>query len=500
MRVLLDTNIIIDRENPKQAAADVAEVFRCLDRLHAEKFIHPSLINEISKYGKKDEVRILLAKLEAYELIKSPPILPESFLSSIGDANALKSSNDYVDDEMLFQIFDQRIDALITEDRGIHLKAKALNIRSKVYYIEQFLGFYYKENPELIEYKVLAVKKGYFSDVDVKDAFFDSFRMDYSDFNIWFKTKSNEPAYYCKNEEGKILGFLYLKTETESENYSHFSSKFLPKKRLKIGTFKVLSCGFRLGERFMKIVFDNAIERNVEEIYVTIFDSREELKALIKLFLRWGFCIYCTNMETNELVLVKKMKNYAAAQNPMYNFPNLKSERNYWFLPIEQSFHTDLFPDSFLRNENLEDLVSNKAHRYAIQKIYISWAGKKQAASGDLVFIYRKGTPFRAVYTGVVSTICVLDSIVCPQSEEDLLFLCKNRSVFTIEQLRDMWSLYRENLKIIKLLFYKTMRSKVILKDLWDNNIVQCPNGPRPFDRIENKNAEKILQLAETLL
>lgn len=500
MRVLLDTNIIIDRENPKQAAADVAEVFRCLDRLHAEKFIHPSLIKEISKYGKKDEVEILLAKLKAYELIKSPPELPESFLSSVGDEKILKSSNNYVDDEMLFQVFDNRIDALITEDRGIHLKAKALNIRSKVYYIEQFLGFYYKENPELIEYKVLAVKKGYFSDVDIDDAFFDSFRKDYLDFNLWFKTKSNEPAYYCKNEEGKILGFLYLKTETEKESYSHFSSRFLPKKRLKIGTFKVLSSGFRLGERFMKIVFDNAIERNVEEIYVTIFNSREELKTLIDLFLRWGFCINCTNMKTNELVLVKKMKGYVDDQNPMYNFPNLNNERHYWFLPIEQSFHTDLFPDSFLRNENLEDLVSNKAHRYAIQKIYISWAGKKQAASGDLVFIYRNGTPFKAAYTGVISTVCVLDSIVCPQSEEELLFLCKNRSVFTIEQLIKMWRSHREHLMIIKLLFYKTMKSKVILKNLWDNNIVQCPNGPRPFDKIESKNAEKILELANTTL
>jgi hypothetical protein len=33
---------------------------------------------------------------------------------------------------------------------------------------------------------------------------------------------------------------------------------FEMKRRLKIGTFKVNSTGFRLGERFLKIIFDTA--------------------------------------------------------------------------------------------------------------------------------------------------------------------------------------------------------------------------------------------------
>ena len=62
-----------------------------------------------------------------------------------------------------------------------------------------------------------------------------------------------------------------MKTENENENYSNIFPAFQPKKRLKVGTFKVESTGFRLGERFIKIIFDNAIVRNVEEIYVTLF-------------------------------------------------------------------------------------------------------------------------------------------------------------------------------------------------------------------------------------
>ena len=36
-----------------------------------------------------------------------------------------------------------------------------------------------------------------------------------------------------------ILGFLYLKTEDESENYSDITPVFKPMRRLKVGTFKV---------------------------------------------------------------------------------------------------------------------------------------------------------------------------------------------------------------------------------------------------------------------
>jgi hypothetical protein len=72
-------------------------------------------------------------------------------------------------------------------------------------------------------------------------------------------------------------------------SYSDIEPRFVPKRRLKIGTFKVIANGFKLGERFLKIVFDNAMKRNVEEIYVTIFDRTEDQQRLINLMKEWGF-------------------------------------------------------------------------------------------------------------------------------------------------------------------------------------------------------------------
>ena len=80
-----------------------------------------------------------------------------------------------------------------------------------------------------------------------------------------------------------LLSFLYLKVEDENESYMDITPMFSPKKRLKIGTFKVISNGFRLGERFIKIIFDNALKNHVQEIYVTIYDKRPEQRRLIEL-------------------------------------------------------------------------------------------------------------------------------------------------------------------------------------------------------------------------
>ncbi len=81
---------------------------------------------------------------------------------------------------------------------------------------------------------------------------------------------------------------MYLKTEGSDENYSDIDPMFSKKKRLKVGTFKVVSNGVRLGERFLKIIFDNAILNQVEEIYVTIFGRTEEQQRLIGLMEDWA--------------------------------------------------------------------------------------------------------------------------------------------------------------------------------------------------------------------
>jgi len=93
-------------------------------------------------------------------------------------------------------------------------------------------------------------------------------------------------AFLAIDDNKKLYGFLYFKIEDKKEDYSNFSPSLPPKKRLKIGTFKVESepKGQKMGERFLGFVFDNAKECKVDEIYVTIFDEREYTQGLIAIF------------------------------------------------------------------------------------------------------------------------------------------------------------------------------------------------------------------------
>lgn len=498
MKALLDTNIIIHRENIKVTNYSIGSLYHWLDCLHYEKMIHPYSVDELRKYQNEQMQDLYDAKLSAYTTIHSIASQTDEFKMLLADTP--KTENDRIDNQLLCEVYCKRVDILITEDRRMRAKAEKLGIADKVFTINSFITKASNENPALVDYKALSVKKVYFGDVDISSSFFDTFRVAYKGFNNWFAKKSNDEAYLCRDDKNDILGFLYLKTEYEDENYSDIVPAFSPKKRLKIGTFKVEASGFRLGERFIKIIFDNAIERKVDEIYVTLFTDRPELLALKDLLERWGFYVYGEKkgQESSEIVLVKQMNCYQCDKTVQYNFPNLRYEHKKLFLPIEPQYHTRLLPDSILRNEI--DLLGEEPQRYALQKVYISFSFARNMLPGDYILLYRKGTtPGRKGYESVITTLGVIQEIKCDFSTKEEFFKsCENRSVFSNEELEKFWREKRNKLLVIRFIVVGTFSKKVTLKYLWSKNIVDFPNGPRSFDLIDDTQFDSIVNESAT--
>ena len=494
MKALLDTNIIIHRENIKATNYSIGLLYNWLDRLHYEKMIHPLSLNELRKYHNDQMQDLYDAKLSAYSEIHSIAPQTDDFKRLLSDTP--KTENDLIDNQLLCEVYCGRVDILITEDRRMRIKAEKIGVAEKVFTINSFITQATNDNPSLVEYKTLSVKKVYFGDVDVNNPFFDTFRDAYTGFNKWFAKKSNEEAYLCRDDKNDILGFLYLKTEYEDENYSDIIPAFVPKKRLKIGTFKVEASGFRLGERFVKIIFDNAIERKVDEIYVTLFTDRQELLALKNLLERWGFYVHGEKRgrDTSEIVLVKEMNCYQKKQSVQYNFPNLQYEHNKFFLPIIPKYHTRLLPDSILRNEI--DLVGEEPQRYALQKVYISFSYARNMSPGDYLLIYRNGpTPGRKGYESVITTLGVIQDVKYGfSSKEDFFKCCENRSVFSTEELEQFWREKKDQLLVVRFIVVGTLANKVILNFLWEHNIVDYPKGPRPFDSLTDSQFDLIIK------
>lgn len=497
MRVLLDTNIIIYRENKKMTNYSIGHLFRWLDKLKYDKLIHPLTKKEIAQYRYEDPAEAMTLKLDAYQELKTQAPMAERVAALATTTD--KTENDKVDTSLLNEVYQGRVDLLITEDKRLRKKAELLGLGHKVLSINAFLTIVTSENPGLIEYKALAVQKVPIGSLDVHNDFFDSLRNTYAGFNAWFSRKCDEDAYICRDDTGRLLGFLYLKAENTEENYSDISPRFQPKKRLKIGTFKVVATGFRLGERFIKIILDNALEQNVDEVYVTLFENSPELETLVTLLSRWGFEYYGNKTSTGETVLTKQMRKYTPELSPRQNFPNLIYGVQKFILPILPKYHTSLLPDSILRNENESDFLAKTPYRYALQKVYISFAPERNIHPGDIVIFYRNGVRGNAGYTAVLTSVAIVQEAISDlASKEEYMSHVQNRSVFTSDELEGFWRQHQGNQIVLKFIFVKSFVKRPILKFLWDTDIVSFPNGPRPFTRITDEQFEMILREAQT--
>ncbi len=249
MRALLDTNILIHREGPVVVRENIGLVFNWLDRLRYDKCVHPVSAEEIARHKDQRVRNSFAAKVASYNMLKTvaPMAAEVQGLSDALDA----TTNDRNDSKIVNELFVDRVDILITEDRGVIRKAEKLGIGDRVFTIDAFLEKVVAENPGLIDYKVLSVKKSLFGEINLADTFFDSFRQDYPGFDRWFNRKSDEPAYVCL-EGSQLAAFLYLKMEDQRESYPDIFPPFRPKRRLKIGSFRVELNGFKLESAFSR--------------------------------------------------------------------------------------------------------------------------------------------------------------------------------------------------------------------------------------------------------
>jgi predicted nucleic acid-binding protein len=496
MRALLDTNVLIHREAATVVRRDVGKLFFWLDKLKYEKCVHPLSLEEIEKHKDPRVRSTFQTKLQSYQVLKTiAPVAPAVHQFAATD----RDSNDQNDTILINELYANRVDLIISEDRGLHDKALALGIIDRTFTIDSFLEKVTAENPDLVDYKVLSVRRIHFGNVDLRSPFFDSFRADYAgaEFDKWFNKKADEFAYVCY-EGDTLVAFLYLKVEGEDDNYGEIEPRFTRRRRLKIGTFKVESNGYKLGERFLKIVFDNALKQKVDEIYVTIFQHTIDQQRLIGLLEDFGFKEHGQKINAygNERVYVRDMVPRFDANDPKLTFPYVSRASRAFIVPIYPEYHTTLLPDSILRTESPADFVEPEPHRNAIRKVYVSRSMFRNLRRGDTIVFYRTG----GYYRGVVTTLGIVDGAYLNiQDETQFIGLCRKRSVFSDKELSDQWN-YRKGSRpfIVGFLYAYTLPKRPTLKELIDNGIIRnIESVPRGFEEITEDHLSTILSLSQ---
>ncbi|MCP3024538.1 N-acetyltransferase [Cupriavidus basilensis] len=326
-----------------------------------------------------------------------------------------------------------------------------------------------------------------FSDVDKSDEFFESLTTDYKEFPIWFakKAKEGEKAYLYRH--GGIQGFLYLKIE---EGVVSDVIPSLPAGRhLKVGTFKINGHGTRLGQRFIKKIFDHALDSGVVDAYVTVFAKHANLLRILKTY---GFTEHGKKNSGNgeELVLVKDFK--ASAKDILLDYPRVsRKSKNAFLLAIYPEYHTQFLPDSKLNNESF-DIVEDVSHANSIHKIYISGvaaAGKLER--GDILVMYRTtDIPGKAHYRSVATSICVVEEtrkIGSFSTEREFIRYVRPYSVFKMPQLTEYYISKKRHI-VIKFTYNIALAKRLIRKRLLEE--VGLPAGGRRWDFLKLTGAQ----------
>jgi hypothetical protein len=296
-----------------------------------------------------------------------------------------------------------------------------------------------------------------------------------------------------------VVAFLYLKREGLDEDYSDIQPPFRRAQRLKIGTLKVDSNGFKLGERFLKIVFDNALLFGVAEIYVTVFNRTIEHYRLIRTLEDWGFVHHGTKGEHDsdpELVYVRDFRPAVDVDDPRRTYPYVADSARKFFVPIYPEYHTELLPDSILNTESPKDFQDNRPNRNALSKVYISRSYERGMKPGEIIVFYRTASGGAGWYTSVATTVGLVQEVITDVPDfEAFRAVCRKRSVFTDAKLKEYWDWSPNNRPfVVNFLFVYSLPKRPTLQKLSENNILKA--APRGFELMKNDAFHRLLEVS----
>ena len=196
--------------------------------------------------------------------------------------------------------------------------------------------------------------------------------------------------------------------------------------------------------------------------------------------------------------MIKNMRNHIGDLKLDYPFVR-KAGSNKYVLSIVPEYHTQLFPDSILKNEQKYDLIQDVSETNSIYKIYLCWMkGTRYLKTGDKLVIYRT-SDFQgpAKYRSVCTSVCTVSEVKTFKDfeNEDAFVNYTNRySVFKEYELR-RWYRTRNCFIVIKMLYNIAFTKKVI------NKVMKEQVGLNPeywgFFRLTDAQFDKLLELGE---
>ncbi|MCK5471905.1 GNAT family N-acetyltransferase [Candidatus Gracilibacteria bacterium] len=429
MRVLLDTNILIETEGLVSPSGTLQKMFSTAEENNINFSTSGKSIDEISRHRDPKERQITLDKVGKYPVLVFNLAVSENFRNLIYPHTSPitdRRPNHDVDDHMLFCVYKNAVHYLVTGDKGIHTKATRAGLQDRVFYIQEFLEFL---EDKFVFTGVAAdnqIEKLPLCEIEIKDPIFDSLREDYDGFEYWFNDKARQgrDAWVIKNRDG-ILGIcIYDPNNIDCEN------------KMKLCTFKVGddSRGNKIGELLLRQAICFAYKNKISDLWVEVFKDKENIIAWLESF---GFGIISEKSRNGRKEL--KLKKVISPPRGVCTRKNVlrKSIEHYpywvkppltrvFLVPIQPGFVRNLFPDidSNSTQLSLNLPIENMPCGNAIRKAYVCKSATRQARPGDLLLFYESGGRSDIVGLGMVEKTSV------ENQTENIISLIGKRSVY----------------------------------------------------------------------
>jgi hypothetical protein len=437
LRFLLDTNVLIPLQDSLQVLeGNLANFVRLANIGGHQLMYHPANISDFERDRNSERRQRNLQRIRQYPALHDPaPCIwntPET------------SPNDACDNELLYALHCDAVHALVTEDRGIHAKARSHGLAHRVYTVQTAEDWLKR----LHETRQIALPN--IQDVplhsltpELTGTFFDSLRDGYpaaagrDGFNDWFRRKAREDRHaWIYRDNSGVVGAICI-YQIQNDEILNDAGEVLSGSALKLCTFKVGEPvrGRKIGELFLKAAFRFATENRCEHLFITA--KAESQDYLIRVLMDFGFEERGTYR--GDMVLVKPhpvvqppSNGVSPSEYVRRYFPHYRSDSSVqkFLVPIQPHYHEILFPDYAPIQPGLFAPMGNVGN--AIKLAYLCHAQTKSIRPGDVLLFYRSDDEMAVTSLGVVEQFEV--SSDGPQ----IASLVSRRTVYSLDEINEL--------------------------------------------------------------
>lgn len=437
MRFLLDTNILIPLEDSQiPLRSSLANFVRLAHENRHQLIYHPASVDDINRDSNATRRQQTLERLLQYTVLEQRPHCPWN--------DEVNSLNEIADNEILYALYCEAVHALVTEDQGIHKKAKHLGLGDRVYYIqtaEDWLRRLYErvsvQLPNIEEATLYALMPL------LQSEFFDSLREGYPPFDSWFREKARDGRMAWVNWEAPgVLGAICIYAQQDDEVITE-EGLALGGAALKLSTFKVGPNvrGKKIGELFLKMAFRYATLNRLENIF--IHGDIEQHRFLFDLLEDFGFRRVGTHpgSKGKDAVYLKEhpvrppIVDIPPFEYMRLYFPHFKSDSSVtkFIVPIRPEYHEILFPDYEQSGvQQLQLFAPANTAGNAIKLAYLCHAPIKRLERGSIVLFYRSTDQQALTSIGVVEEFKSLSD------PAEIAQLVSRRTVYSMDDIQHL--------------------------------------------------------------